>query len=192
MDNDIEKASQIVRNGGIIIFPTDTAFGIGCRMDRNDSVEKLFRIRKRPTSQATPVLVSSVEMARDLVEKMPAEVETLMEKNWPGPLTIILPAKKDKVLSLVRGGSDNVGVRMPNNDIILEIINRVGVPVLGPSANFHGEETPYETKDLDKDLVKLVDYVLKGKSLFKKPSTVLDCSKKPWNIIRKGALDINI
>lgn len=193
MSKDTKKAIAILNQGGIIIFPTDTAFGIGCRIDNKKAIEKLFRMRKRPSSQATPVLVNGLEMARDYVTKIPKEVEEkLINKFWPGALTIVLPSKKHIVPSLVRGGGDNIGVRMPNNKTILEIIKGVGIPILGPSANFHAENTPYSLKELNSELTKLVDYVVDGHCELKKPSTVIDCTKKPWNILRQGALRVNI
>lgn len=189
--NQTEEAIKILRQGGIIIFPTDTAFAIGCRMDDEKAVEKLFRLRKRPATQAAPVLVDGFDMAQQYLKPIPKEVkEKLMDRYWPGALTIILPCLKEKVSVLVRGGSDNLGVRMPNHPVTLEIIKKVGVPVLGPSANFHGLKTPFTFQDLDKNLVKLVDYVLQGECTVKQPSTVIDCSIKPWKIRREGAVKL--
>lgn len=193
MSEQIEEAVKILNQGGIVIFPTDTAFGIGCRIDMEESIKKLFKIRKRPASQAPPVLVNGLEMARDYSAEIPQDVtQKLINPFWPGALTIVLQARFDKVPELVRGRSSSIGVRMPNHNECLSVIGKVGVPILGPSANFHGGKTPYEYKDLDKELVKLVDYVVRGECLLKQPSTVIDCSKKPWKILRKGAIDINI
>lgn len=191
MDN-TKKAVDILNKGGIIIFPTDTAFGIGCRIDNENAIQKLFEIRKRPSSQATPVLVSSLEMAKKYVEEIPEDViDKLIKPYWPGALTIVLKSRIDLVPKLVRGGGENIGIRMPKNDLILDIIEKVGVPILGPSANFHGENTPYEYKDLNKELASMVDFVLTGECAIKKPSTVIDCSVNPWQIIRIGAININ-
>lgn len=194
MDKNISKVVKILNQGGIIIFPTDTAYGIGCRIDRKDSVKRLFDIRKRSENKATPVLVSDIDMARDYLLEIPQDVrEKLMHKYWPGALTIILPCIKNKVPFLVRGGGNNLGVRMPNNKIILEIIKKVGVPILAPSANISGEKTPFMLGDLDKNLVRLVDMVLGGGGdLGINVSTVIDCSVIPWNVIRKGNVNINI
>lgn len=193
MNERIDEAVRVLNQGGIIIFPTDTAFGIGCRIDKNESIEKLFRIRKRPVDKATPVLVSSIEMVKDYVHQIPNEVKnSLIDKYWPGALTIILEAKIDMVPGLVRGDGKTVGLRMPNHKTALEIINKINVPLLGPSANFHGRQTPFDFKELDKDLIKLVDFVVEGKCLLKKPSTVIDCTKNPWEILRNGAIEINI
>ncbi len=191
--NKIDKAVEVLNNGGIIIFPTDTAFGIGCRIDNQSAVKKLFEIRKRPNTQAAPVLVSNLEMVKRYVSQIPENVkEKLIKPYWPGALTIVLPCENEAVDALVRGGTNTIGIRMPGNKQILEIIEKVGVPILGPSANFHGQLTPYEFKDLDRNLVSLVDYVLDGECSVKKPSTVVDCTVSPWNILRKGAIEIKI
>lgn len=193
MPNDIQKAIETFNKGGIVIFPTDTVFGIGCRMDNPKAIKKLFKLRKRPVFQATPVLVSGLEMVKDYLQQIPIEViDKLVDPYWPGALTIVLPCDKNKVFPQVRGGGENIGVRMPNYPPLLMIIRTLGVPILGPSANFHGQETPYKYEDLNPDLTALVDYVLKGDPVLKQISTVVDCSKKPWEILRKGAVDINI
>lgn len=193
MDKNIQKAIEILKEGGIVIFPTDTAFGIGCRMDNEKAVKRLFNIRKRPKSQPASVLVDSMKMAQDYLLPISEEVQQkLIQKYWPGALTIILQSRIDKVPSLVRGGGNNLGVRMPNSEIALSIIKGVGVPILGPSANFHGEKTPYEFKDLNPELIKLVDYVVANQDKSgEKASTVINCSIKPWKILRKGAIRIN-
>lgn len=193
MNDNILKAVEILNKGGIIIFPTDTAFGIGCRIDREESIKKLFKIRKRPINMATPVLVSSVEMAGEYFLSIPKDVRRkLIDIYWPGTLTIVFPCKKEKVPSLVRGGKENIGIRMPDNRIVLEIIEKLGVPILGPSANIHNEQTPYSFEDLDKKLVQQVDYVMKGEVKYNNSSTVIDCSVSPWKILRPGDLSIKI
>lgn len=189
--NEIENAINILKEGGIVIFPTDTAFGIGCRIDDEKAVERLFEIRKRPQDQAVPVLVSSLEMAENYVQTIQEDVKkNLIKKYWPGALTIVLPCKTDRVQSLVRGGKETLGVRMPNHKITFSIVEGVGVPVLGPSANFGGEKTPYAFENLNPELVKLVDYVVHGKTQTGNVSTVVDVSKKPWKILREGVINI--
>ncbi len=193
MEFQIEKAIKVFKEGGIVIFPTDTAYGIGCRMDNEDSVKRLFSIRKRPQSQATPVLFSSIQMMKEYLLNIPEDVkEKLMDIYWPGALTIILPCKTDRVFNLIRGNSNNMGARIPNDDNLISIIEKLGVGVLGPSANFHGQPTPYSFNDLDPELVKSVDYVIKSEAILKEVSTVIDCSVDPWNIIREGAVKLNL
>jgi L-threonylcarbamoyladenylate synthase len=131
-------------------------------------------------------------MAKDYLLSIPDDVnEKLIRRYWPGALTIILPCRIEKVPSLVRGGRNTLGVRLPDHDVACEIIKRVGVPVLGPSANFSGDKTPFSFSELDKQLVELVDFVVPGETKgLGRASTVVDCSTKPWRIIREGAVKI--
>src|SRR2546422_630417 len=130
MENYIDQAVTVLNTGGIVVFPTDTAFGVGCRMDDEEAIARLFRLRKRPMTQATSVLVNSLEMAQKYLEPIPNDViEKLIKSYWPGALTIILPCKKEIVPSLIRGGTGTLGVRMPNHPILLEIIKKVAVPI---------------------------------------------------------------
>ncbi len=193
MSEDIQKAIEVLKKGGIVIFPTDTTFVIGCRMDNPQIVKRLFEIRRRPMSQPVSVLIDSVEMAQKYIKKIPEDVRKLMKKYWPGGLTIVLSCNKEKVPPLVRSNGDTLGVRMPDHPAILKLIKDVGVPLLGPSANFHKDQTPYRFEDLSPNLIKLVDYVLPGTtSSIEKPSTVIDCSKKPWKILREGAVKLDL
>src|ERR1700682_2383977 len=101
MEEKIKEAVKILKEGGIGIFPTDTAFGIGCLMNNEKSVERLFRIRKRPKTMAVPVVISSVSMAEELTIGISSDVrEKLIDMYWPGALTIIFNAKVDKVPKL--------------------------------------------------------------------------------------------
>jgi L-threonylcarbamoyladenylate synthase len=193
MDSQIQEALKVFNQGGIVIFPTDTAFGIGCRIDNTSAVDRLFELRRRAETKATPVLVSNIAMAQEYVEPIDSEVRTmLLEKYWPGGLTVVMPAIVEKIPQKVRGGGTTLGVRMPNHTMLLEIIEQVGVPILAPSANFAGENTPFFLNDIDKALMKLVDYVVEGDTYRGKSSTVVDCTKKPWKILRQGAVELNI
>ncbi|MBI3443700.1 threonylcarbamoyl-AMP synthase [Candidatus Woesebacteria bacterium] len=191
LSNALKQAIDIVKAGGIVIFPTDTAFGIGCRIDDEQAIKRLFTIRKRPETQATPVLVASFAMAKRYLQPLPSGIQKLMKNYWPGGLTIVYPCKKENVPTLVRGGGETLGVRMPNHRELLVIIDRVGVPILGPSANFHGQPTPFRSADLDSSLVRLVDYVLAGKVKYYQASTVIHCSQQPWKIIRQGVVKLD-
>lgn len=184
----INKAIKILRDGGIAIFPTDTAFGIGCRMDDQKAVDRLFVIRKRPLTQPTPVLVSSEAMALAYYLDPPEIVRHLMKKYWPGALTIIARCKKELVYSPIRGGGETIGFRMPNHETALKLIRGVAVPILGPSANFHGHPTPYRFEDLDPELVKLVELVIPGQCPVGMASTVVDCSATSYRVLRQGSV----
>lgn len=192
MDIKIQEAVKVLKNGGIVIFPTDTAYGIGCRMDNEKSIKRLFEIRKRSESKPLLALVDSIEMAQDYLLPIPKKVtDNIIKKYWPGSVTIILNCITQKVPELVRGGGNTLGVRLPNNSQLLELIKEVGVPVVAPSANFAGEQTPFSFQDLDERLIKSSDYALEGNiDSNKKTSTIIDCTVEPWKIIRKGAVEI--
>ncbi len=194
IDNlNIKEAIDVLKNGGIVVFPTDTAYGIGCRIDNEKAVKRLFEIRKRPPTKATPVLVDTVKMAQDYLQPIPKEViNNLIEPYWPGALTIVLPCKTEKIPELVRGKSTTLGVRIPNHPLARTLIRELGLPILGPSANFHGKKTPYSFEELDSRLLKLVDCVVQGEVLFKQASTVIDCTQKPWKILREGAVSLEL
>ena len=190
-DKKIKEAVTVLKQGGIVIFPTDTAFGIGCRMDNVQAVEKLFSISKRPNRQAVPVLFNSVNMIEQYVLNIPEKVKgELMEKYWPGALTIILPADLKKIPKLVRGGGITIGTRIPDHAVPLSLIEGLGVPLIGTSANFHGVQTPYTLADIEPKLHYLVDYLIPGTTNLQKESTVIDCTKDPWQVVRQGAAKV--
>ncbi len=192
MNRNLIKAAQILKGGGIIIFPTDTAFGIGCRIDNEKTVRRLFELRKRSKEKAVPILVSSISMAEEYIGSLPPEIRKLTKKYWPGGLTLVFKCSDARVPDIVRGGGETIGVRMPGHRTVRQLIKKLGVPILGPSANFSNQQTPYNMRDFDPKLVKSVDFVMPGRCKIKKPSTVVDVSKKPWRILRQGAVKIEL
>lgn len=186
---DRRKAIRTLKKGGIVIFPTETAYGIGCRMDNKEAVKRLIKIRRREKEKPFLVLVSSLEMAKKYLQDLSPKVEVLMKKFWPGPLTIVYFCQKNLVPSLVRAEGETLGVRLPDHQVTLGLVKGVGVPILAPSANFAGESPPFKFSDLNPELVKLVDFVLRAPcGKYKKTSTVIDCAKKPWQILREEVI----
>lgn len=190
MDNIVSEAMLVLTQGGIVIYPTDTAFGIGCRIDRSESVDRLFRLRKRPVAQAMPVLVDSIDRALPYYDQPNNIVRRLMDTYWPGALTIISASNNERIYSPIRGGSNTVGLRMPNHETTLTLIRGVNVPILGSSANFHGNPTPFRFEDLDAELTRLVDYVVPGICGAGIASTVVDATHTPAVITRQGAVTL--
>ena len=191
MKNDVQQTIDTLVRGGIVIFPTDTAFGIGCRIDDEKAVQRLFKIRKRAETKPAPVLVSSIAMAEKWVDIPSQNVRSLMENYWPGGLTIILNSKSTRVSKLVKGGGNTLGVRMPDHTNLLQIIEKIDVPIIGSSANFAGEPTPYLYNELSHELIQLVDFVLPGNTKGgTQASTVIDCTKEPFVILREGVVKL--
>lgn len=192
MDTQIQKAAESLQNNGVGIFPTDTVYGIGCKLDDEKALQKLFKIRNRPEEKAVLAVVDSVEMAEKYVI-ISEEVKTkLIQKYWPGGLTIVLPCKTDTVPSLARGGGMTLGIRQTNHPVLLELLKKVGVPIVAPSANFAGKPTPKSFADVDKNLLSLVDFAIDGICGGNMASTVIDCTVNPWKILREGAVEVKL
>lgn len=186
------EAITLFLQGKIGIFPTDTVFGIGCIVDNESAVKRLFSIKNRPENKPTPVLVNSIDMAQDLLQKkFSSKVLLLVKEYWPGGLTLVLDCNNEKIPSLVRGGTKTLGVRIPDSQMIKDIITKMNKPLLAPSANFSGEKTPFLKEDLDPNLISLVDFYLDGVCNGQKSSTVLDCTSEPFTILRQGAIVID-
>ena len=186
----INKAVEVLNSGGIVIFPTDTAFGIGCRIDDEKAVKRVFEIKKRDYSKPLLALVDSMEMAREYVSILEGVKQKLLDKYWPGGLTVFLKCNLEKVPSVVRSGTESLAVRLPDHDEIRNIISQVGVPILATSANISGEKTPYLLSEVSNELISKVDFVLEGECTLKKQSTIIDCTANPWKIVRKGAVEV--
>jgi len=195
---DLKKAVTIFKNGGVVIFPTDTVYGIGCRFDDQKATERIYQIKKTPKNQKFPILVSSIGQVRKLA-KVGKVAQKLIEKYWPGGLTIILPSRHPERERRIYSDSSatpqndtsKVGFRMPDSDFIRSLINKVGVPIIGTSANFYGQMPAKSFKDLDPKLVGLADFVIKGECQGGIESTVVDVTVDSPKILRKGAVDIN-
>ena len=192
------KAVQVLKSGGVVIFPTDTVYGIGCRFDDKKAVDRIYQIKGTSQNQPFPILVSDIKQVAKLA-KISKVAKSLMDKHWPGALTIILPIKPDlstyhkpglKQLHKPGLNQYKIGFRMPNSALVRLIIDKVGKPIIGTSANFHGHPTPKSYEELDPDFIKLVDYVIKGKCKGGVESTVADATVNPPKILRLGAVRI--
>ncbi len=188
--NNIQQTEKILKEGGIVIFPTDTVYGIGCRLDNENALKKLFTIRNRPEEKAVLAVVDSVQMAEEYVTISEEIKEKLTTRFWPGGLTIVLPCDTEKVPSIARANGSTLAIRQTNHPILLELMKAVGVPLVAPSANFAGEPTPKTFEEVDKELLALVDGAIDAPCGGSKPSTLIDCSQKPWKILREGAVVI--
>lgn len=186
--NSISEASRLIREGRVGIFPTDTAFGIGCRIDDENAVARVYRIRRRPSEKAVLALVGSLAMAENYVQ-LTKEAHNIIARYWPGGLTVILKCRPSKVPLNVRANGDTLAVRMPNHTDILRLINEVGVPIIAPSANFSGEKTPLTFEEVSKQLINEVDFVLTGMCTIKGVSTIIDATHEPVTVVRKGVVE---
>ncbi len=184
----IEQIGYSIKNGGVVVFPTETVYGIGTNGLNEKAVEKLYKIKQRPLTKPISLLVSNFEMI-DIIAKDVTEIEyKIMKKFFPGPLTIILN-KKDCVPSIVTANGDTVGVRMPENDIALQIIEKSGVPIATPSANISGKPSGTNIKMIMQDFKNQVDYFIdNGESKIGRPSTIIKVENEQIKVLRQGSI----
>lgn len=186
---EIVRAVEILKSGGVVVFPTETAFGVGCRIDGVEGIKRLIFWRKREEGKPFLVLASDLTMAKKYWEKLPEKVENLAKRFWPGPLTIVWFCKEKLVPPEVRAGGGTLGIRVLGYELTRKLVELVGVPILAPSANFSGQPAPFKISEIDPKFLEGVDFFLRAPcGGWKKPSTVLDCTKQPWKVVREGAI----
>ena len=174
MKEEVEKAVAVLKKGGIIIYPTDTVWGIGCDATNNKAVQKIFTLKKRMSQKSMIVLICKPENIETIVEKVPNIAYDLME-SWNKPLTIVYDNAKN-IAKLLVSDDKTIGVRVSTNEFNKALIKALGHPIVSTSANFSGQTTPLFYGDIDKLLLKSVDYVVNWERKFNaetKPSTVI-------------------
>ena len=182
---------NILSNGGLIIFPTETVYGIGCKFDDEVAINKIFKIKNRPASHPLILHIGSKSLLEKYAVDIPKDALTLAEKFWPGPLTLIL--KKNKIVkSVVTGGQETVGIRMPNHPVTLNIINKLGSAIVGPSANYYSRLSTTRISDIPESLKDAVDLVVDGGHCeVGIESTIIDFSTNDtYSILREGNITL--
>ena len=187
----IKEAGSVIKEGGTVAFPTETVYGLGADALNSEAVKKIFIAKGRPQDNPLIVHVSSKDLSY-LVKDIPKVAEDLMNKFWPGPLTIILD-KKDIIPDETSAGLSTIGIRMPNNEIALKLIELSGKPIAAPSANISGRPSPTEVERCIEDLDGRVDYILGGdRSDIGVESTIVDCTVEPPMVLRPGGITLEM
>lgn len=181
----IKVAAKIVNEGGLVVYPTETVYGLGCDPLNVDSVERLIRV-KGQRHKPLPILACSLsDVGR--IARLSELAKEISEKFWPGPLTLVLPRKL--LPNIVTFGSPNIGVRIPRNDIALDLIRLSGGILVGTSANKTGAHPPSTAAEAYRQLKDEVDIILdSGITDLEVPSTVLDLTGEKPKILRQGAV----
>ena len=187
----ISRAVEVLKEGGVVIFPTDTVWGVGAIVSSKKGVEKLYEIKKRESHKPTVILVSNIDMANKY-GVISEDARRLAEKYWPGALTIIMKARENKVPALVRGGRKTVGLRVGDSVVVQELIEGVGEGIVAGSANFAGKRAPERKGELDERLVNQVNLVVEGKTGRQAASTVVDTTVRPWQVLRQGPVKLEV
>lgn len=160
-NDDIKKASDIIKNGGVVLFPTETVYGIGADALNDEAVNKIFVAKGRAQDNPLILHISDIGMLSQIAENITETEFKLMDAFWPGPFTIILN-KKTGVANVATCGGNTVGVRMPSNKIAHDLIKQSGVPIAAPSANISGKPSGTNIKDIINELGNKVDYIIDG------------------------------
>ncbi|WP_422449059.1 L-threonylcarbamoyladenylate synthase [Thermoanaerobacterium sp. DL9XJH110] len=184
----IKLAAEIIKKGGLVVFPTETVYGLGGNALDEKAAEKIYSAKARPRDNPLIVHIHSLEQLDCLVRDIPAGARRLIDRFWPGPLTIIFN-KNEIIPYSTTGGLDTVAIRMPDHPVALELIRESGVPIAAPSANISGRPSPTSAPDVFEDMAGRVDIILDGgPCTVGVESTVLDVSGDVPVILRPGGL----
>jgi L-threonylcarbamoyladenylate synthase len=187
----VEIAAKYIKAGEIVAFPTETVYGLGADAFQPAAVEKIFMAKGRPSAQALLVHVSNREQVYQLAAEVPAIAVQLMDRFWPGPLSIIL-SSRPQVPEIIRAGQAGVGLRMPSHPVALALIARTG-PLAAPSANLYGHPSPTNAQhvkhDLDGKIAAVLDAGDTGAGL---ESTLLDLTTARVRLLRQGGIKIEV
>jgi L-threonylcarbamoyladenylate synthase len=182
----IERAAAIIRGGGLVAFPTETVYGLGADAMNESAVRKIFEAKARPADNPVIVHVGDREMLNRVASGVDESAELLIQRFWPGPLTLVLD-RKPEVTSAVSAGLQTVAVRMPKNNIALTLVRCANTPIAAPSANISGRPSPTTASHVVDDLSGRIDLILDGgTTIIGIESTVLDMSTEPPMILRPG------
>jgi L-threonylcarbamoyladenylate synthase len=183
----IERAAAVVRRGGVICYPTDTIYGLGCLPNREDALERIFELKGRPAQKGVLVLIPGHAWVKELCSEVPAAFGELA-RFWPGPVTFLMPAKPDLPL-LVRGDRNLVGIRYPDSPYLERLMGAIPGPLVSTSANVSGQVPMGSVRELEKLLLPKVDLLLDGGDVEDAvPSSVVDLSVMPPRLVRSGRL----
>jgi L-threonylcarbamoyladenylate synthase len=187
-DKPLILAAEVIQAGGIIVYPTETLYGIGCSAVHPRALQRVQGLKKRPEPKPILVLVRSREDVRQLVREIPASAEVLMDAFWPGPLTIVFPAAASIPRELTQGRG-TVGIRIPSCAVCMRLLEFAGVPITSTSANLSGDEPLDTIEAMRAVLTPGIDLYLDAGTLpVSKPSTVVDVTGPFPRLLREGAV----
>ena len=186
----ISEAAEILKQGGLVAFPTETVYGLGGNGLDKEAAKKIYAAKGRPSDNPLILHVSSMEEVYPLVKALPEKAKKLMEAFWPGPLTLVLP-KSELVPKESTGGLETVALRSPENALTLSLIRACGFPIAGPSANLSGRPSPTEASHVFEDLGGRIEGILEDGAVgIGVESTIVDLSEDCPTLLRPGAITI--
>ena len=185
----IEEAAEIIKSGGLVVFPTETVYGLGADGFNEEACRRIYEVKGRPPHKPLSLMVADREMI-DVIAEVTPLAQRLIEEFLPGALTLIL-SKKAIVPDFVTAGSQTVGVRMPDNEVALALIRAAQCPIAAPSANLSNEPPPTTAQEVLKSFEGLIPLILDGGTCrFGVSSTIVDLSGEKPRILREGAISV--
>ncbi len=182
------RCKEVIRTGGVIVYPTDTFYGLGAAPNNVDAVRKLFAIKGRHPEQPILLLIKDAGEVRAWATGIGPRTERLMKTFWPGPLTLVLKARPE-VMKELTGGAGTIGLRVPGNPLTRQLLASLDSALTGTSANLSGRPSPRTAQEADEMIGGMVDLILDaGETAGGKPSTVVDMSADEPRVIRVGAI----
>ncbi|OQX94801.1 threonylcarbamoyl-AMP synthase [candidate division KSB1 bacterium 4572_119] len=186
--NLLQKAAGILKDGGIIGYPTETIYGLGADVFNDEAVEKIYRLKGRDKNKPILIIAASLDQVKELIVSFPEKAVVLTQEFWPGPLTIVFDASP-RLNKSITGKQQTVGIRIPNNQICLELIKFAGVPITSTSANLTGNKNPVTAREVAENFGDRLNLILDGgQSNSATPSTVISVINNGIKIIREGAI----
>ncbi|MDH3360626.1 MAG: L-threonylcarbamoyladenylate synthase [Desulfobulbaceae bacterium] len=174
-DHDLAVAVRVIKEGGVVAFPTETYYGLAVDSFNSKALARLFEIKQRPLSKAVLVLVQDQKQLPQLVEQVPAVFVPLLDQFWPGPLTLVFPAQ-DRVSPLLTGGTGTVGVRVSSHPVAARLLFSAGIPLTATSANISGQEPATSAAQVKTQFGDAVDCIIDGgETPGGKGSTLIGC-----------------
>ena len=190
IDDELNKVAEILKNGGIVIFPTETVYGIGANAFNEQSVKRIYEVKNRPDEKPLSIMVSGIEEIEKYAIIQNDVERKIIETFMPGPITVILK-KKPGVFDYISSGKDTIGIRIPDNKIILSILNRLKFPIVAPSANISGMPSGIELKGILKDFDGKIEACIDGgKAEIGEGSTIVEVIDGKPVILRQGKITI--
>ena len=184
----IRQAADIIKNGGVVIFPTRYLYGLGADAQNPEAVERVYQIKRRPLTKPLLILVKALASLDRLVQYIPETARQLTDRFWPGDITLVFEAK-DTLPPNLTAGSGKIGVRLPQHPVAVALTNAVPNPITATSANPAGLGGCARTADLDSSITDNVDLILDAGTLKGgRGSTIVDVTLDPPVILREGAL----
>ena len=186
----IKESLKILKAGGLIAYPTESFYALGVLATDEDAARKLYRLKKRPLDKPLPIIVGKPRFLSSIVRSISPEAEALMEKFWPGPLTLIFEAL-DNVPPLITGSTGKIAVRIPGESFALELARSADSPVTATSANPSGKPPAQSPEEVITYFGGKIDLVIDGgKTAGGRPSTIVDVTVSPPKILRKGRISL--